>query len=384
MTDSPSSRLKVVHVIGGLELGGAETLLYRLATNETKDIAHEVICLGKPEWYSSRLESAGIPVTHLNMASPVTVFRGLRALRKLLRTNSADVIQSWMYHANLLAPIAARGTGIPVVWGIHNSSFNQVGLTSRLSAWMAGAAASRLAAFVINCSQRSSQIHAELGYSAVPNAVVPNGYDPQTFRPDREARAAVRASLGLRDETFVVGCVSRWHQQKDIPNLLKAIRGAANEGVPLRCLLVGRGLGTANRELARAIHAGGCADLVLPLGERSDLPDLARAFDLHVLSSRSEAFSNVVAETMLSETPNVVTDVGDSALIVDQTGWVVRPEDADELGRAIGEAYREWATDQPAWQKRRVAARRRIAERFTFQRMAEAYRDVWTGVARPR
>jgi glycosyltransferase involved in cell wall biosynthesis len=373
--------LRVVHVIGGLELGGAETLLYRLAIHPIRGIEQQVICLGESDWYSSRLQERGIEVHHLGMRSPLTGLARVGDLGTLLAKLDPDVVQSWMYLANMISSAVARRRRIPVVWGIHNSSFERVGLPSRLSAYAGGAAARQLASFVVNCSQHSSELHANLGYSAVANKVIANGYDPLEFRPDVESRASTRRALGLDHRTFAVGSISRWHPHKDIPNLLDAVRIAADADVPLRCLLIGRGLGPDNDELAAAIKKAGCQDLVMPLGTRSDVPDLARALDLHVLSSRSEAFPNVVAETMLSGTPNVVTDAGDSGAIVGEQGWVVPPRDPQGLAAAIIDAWREWSKEPSRWKGRQEGSRRRIAENFTFEKMARAYADVWREVA---
>jgi glycosyltransferase involved in cell wall biosynthesis len=373
--------LRVAHVIGGLELGGAETILYRLATHSIPDIEQHVICLGRPDWYSSRLSEKGIRVQHLGMNSPLSALARVRQLRSLLRQIDPDVIQSWMYLSNMLSSAVARRSATPVVWGIHNSSFERVGLASRISAYVAGAAARRLASFVVNCSRHSAELHAKLGYSGVANAVIANGYDPAAFQPDSEARASTRRALGVGDHTFVIGSVARWHPHKDIPNLLSAVRIAADEGTPLRCLLVGRELGPDNPELTAAIRAAGVEDLVVPLGPRSDIPELARAFDLHVLSSRSEAFPNVIAETMLSGTPNVATDTGDSAAIVGDEGWVVPAASPRTLAEAIIGAHKEWSQNAAQWQRRREASRQRIAENFTFEKMAQAYVDVWRKVA---
>jgi len=103
--------------------------------------------------------------------------------------------------------------------------------------------------------------------------------------------------------------------------------------------------------------------------------------DLHVLASASEAFPNVIAETMLCGTPNVVTDVGDSAIIVGDSGWVVPPRDPHQLARAITAAYDEWEQHPTDWQQRRDTVRRRIADRFTMKKMADAYEAVWRKVA---
>lgn len=372
--------LRILHVIGGLELGGAETLLYRLATHQIPGVEQQVVCLGRPGWYSARLEEHGVPVHHLDVTSSLGAIPALLKLDAIIR-DRADVVQSWMYFANLLSGLAARRVRKPVVWSIHNASFERVGIGSRLSALAGGAGARRLTRHVINCSQHSSAVHAKLGYSRTANSVIANGYDDAVFRPDEARCLATRRSLGLADGTFVVGAIARWHPDKDIPNLLAAVRGAADQGVPVHCLLVGRGLEDANFELATVLRASGCEDLVTPLGSRDDIPDLARSIDLHVLPSRSEAFPNVVAETMLSGTPNVVTDVGDAADMVGDTGWVVPAGNSADLASAIVAAWREHSQAPDLWSERRRNARSRIAERFTFAAMAEAYARVWREVA---
>jgi glycosyltransferase involved in cell wall biosynthesis len=373
--------LRILHVVGDLDLGGVETLLYRLVCHGSEGFEHEVICLGHPGWYSSRLRECGVPVHHIGMGSPLTAIRAVATLRRLLRESRADVVQTWMYVSNLLVSWLVRRRRTPVVWAIHNSSFDRLGFASRFSAYAGGRAVRRLANVIVNCSQHSSELHGKLGYSAVPNVVIPNGYDPSDFQPDPSARAAVRHALGLHDGMLVIGSITRWHSHKDVPTLLRAARIASDAGVPLRWLLVGRGLDHGNVELAAEIRKNGCGQAVTALGERSDIQDLACAFDLHVLSSRSEAFPNVVAETMLSATPNVVTDVGDSALIVGATGWVVPPADPDRLAAAVVDAWRESATQPEQWTKRREDARRRIAEEFTFPKMADAYARVWREAA---
>src|SRR6266700_1174210 len=173
-SDDPIRRLYVLHVIGDLDLGGAETLLYRLVSAPTPDVQHEVICLGDPGWYSEGLAEQGIPVHHLGMTSVWSALTRIGHLRRLIGTSGADVAQSWMYLANVLTGFLARRARIPVVWGIHGATLDHVGMASQLCARIGGAGARWLSSFVINCSQRSADLHRRLGYSAVPGAVVPN------------------------------------------------------------------------------------------------------------------------------------------------------------------------------------------------------------------
>lgn len=239
--------------------------------------------------------------------------------------------------------------------------------------------------FIINCSHRSATIHAELGYAQADVMVIPNGYDGSIFHIDDRERSVTRRQLGVAPDCFLVGTIGRWHTQKDIPTFLKAIAIASARNVPICALLIGRGLGKDDAHVATAARAAGCESDILALGPRQDVPRLARAMDLHLLaSSGGEAFPNVVGETMLSGTPNIVTDVGDAGLIVGETGWVVPPRNPHELADAIETAWREYRANPSAWKQRRVDGRKRIAENFSFEKMAMAYEDVWQRIASPR
>lgn len=379
---SAGEPLHVLHVIGGLQLGGAETLLYRLASRPDPNVRHEVVCLGRRDWYSDPLEKHGITVHHLGMVTPWSFVRGMPRFARLVRRLKPDVIQSWMYVSNILSGMIGRTAGIPVVWGIHASTLEHMGRPSRLSAYAGGLGARWLTDHVVNCSARSAEIHDLLGYGRAPGTVVPNGYDPDIFFPDRDARAALRATLGLGPGLFVIGSVARWHSQKDIPNLLAALRQAHDRGARFACLLIGAGLDSGNEALSDAIRAAGCEDIVRPLGPQRDVTGIVQALDLHILSSSGgEAFPNAVGETMLAGVPNVVTDTGDAALMAGEAGWVVAPRDPPALARAILAAHREWREEQPAWQERRKASRASILDRFTFAKMQDNYRAIWEKTA---
>lgn len=369
--------MRILHVINNLGLGGAETLLYRLVTRDRSN-KHVVVSLGPAEWYSQRLEEAGIELHHLDMNSLGAVPGGLLQLNNILRESDTDVVQCWLYRSNLLGGMLGRAAGKPVAWSIHCSSLGPLKQSSRALVYLSGFLARWIPDFIVNCSSRSEELHAKLGFSKARGRVVHNGYDSAAFYPDDAARLAAREVLGIAPEHFAIGTVARWHPQKDIPNLLAAARLVRDRGIPVTCLLIGSGLGRDNIELAKEVRNAGSEDFALPLGERSDIQKIARALDLHVLAScGSEAFPNAVAETMLSGTPNSVTDIGDSALMVGKSGWVVPPHDPRRLADAIEAAYLEWKDKPVHWQKRRKAARKQIADNFTLDRMAEAYEALW-------
>ena len=372
-----SSRpLRVTHVISGLNLGGAETVLSRLVTSAT-DVHHDVVSLGRRSWYSGVLEQHGIAVHHLNMKTVSS--GGWRRLRGILRDSDPDVVQCWMYRANLLGGLAARAERKTAVWNIRASSLGPLGIGSRLLAYAGGALAGTVPSLIINCSQRSAELHRKAGYGRAPGMIIANGYDLEKYAPDPEARAAVREELDISEDRFVVGFIGRWHPQKDIPNLLAGIKDAVDRGVKLRCLLVGGALDYFNGELATLMNKVGCGECIELLGRRSDVPRVANALDLHLLaSSGAEAFPNVVAETMACGVPNVVTDIGDAGIIVDDTGWLVPASDPQALGAAIAAAYDEFTNAPGKWRSRRAAARRRIVDHYSLERMIGRYVAMWT------
>jgi glycosyltransferase involved in cell wall biosynthesis len=376
-------RLRVLHVIGGLGLGGAEALLFRLVTRRP-DVSHEVICLGGRGWYSDKLEQHGVPVTHLQMNRKRSLPSILSKLYRLIRRSDADVVQTWLYTSNLLGGFVAKLAGKPAIWGIHSASLGPYPWKTRLMVRVGGVVAPWVADCLICCSPSAANSHAKLGYSTVPCATILNGYDPERWTVDEAARRAKRRELGVSPEHLLIGCFSRWDPYKDVPSLLSALNLLAKEGISFTCVLLGKGLGSENAVLAAAITRARCDDFVVPLGQQADLSDFARALDLHVLPSRTEAFPNVVAETMLAGVPNIATAVGDTALMIGDTGWVIPPCDPRQLAAAIHQAAEECANEPARWEQRRAAARARIAENFGFTRMADSYEQVWRRFAKLR
>ncbi len=374
--------MKVAHVIGGLGPGGAETLLARLVLRPSQ-LEHEVICLGPRDMHSSALEANGVSVHHLDLGSERLPARKLMQVRTLLKASGADVVQGWMYRSNLVAGLFARAGRIPAVWSIHCASLAPLDWSARSWVFASSLFSRLLPAAIINCSQRSIELHGRLGFPQSLVRWVPNGYDSSAFYPDAGDRKRVRDEHGIAEREFVLGAVSRWHEEKDVPGLLTALAKLRDAGEPLKCLLIGHLLDQDNAALMQAIRERELQDLVVPLGRRTDVAKLLRAVDLHVLASRSESFPNVVGEAMLSGTPCVVTDVGDAAYIVGGEGWVAPPGSPELLAARIGEAHRMFVEEPSAWSRRREAARARIVDDFGLERMAQAYEAIWREVARP-
>jgi len=335
--------MKILHVITDLDVGGAETMLLRLATGmDPARFPCRVVSLIKPGPVGDRLREAGIGVDSLGMRrgqpSPVALWR----LARLLRAFRPDVVQTWLYHADLIGLAALRlafpfGPRPALAWNLRCSymALDQYPRMTTLTLKVC-AALSRLPDAVLTNSSEARRFHQGLGYRARRFEVIPNGFDTARFRPDPEARRAVREELGIPQDAPVVGHVARFDPMKGHDTFIEAASLAESRLGDPHFLLVGRGVDDDNVVLARWLSCSGLdGGRVHLLGERNDVPRLMAAMDAHVSSSLGESFPNAVGESMACGVPNVVTDVGDSAILAGETGRVVPPEDPAALAAAL-------------------------------------------------
>lgn len=370
--------LKVAHIITCLGDGGAEASLFRLSIHDAAS-RHVVLSLMGPGKYGPLLENAGVSVYCLGMPKGRLSFFGLWRLWRLLRSERPDVVQTWMYHADLVGGIVARIAGIRrIFWGIRHSDLSLE--KTRRSTMVVAKACALLSRWVplgiICCAQKALEAHKALGYASHKMRVIPNGFDLNTFQPDTQARTRLRTEFGVAPELPLLGMVGRFDPQKDHVNLFRALAVLKEGGHDFRCLLAGSGVDGSIALLTNMLKELGLQDEVLLLGPRTDIPAFMNALDVHVLSSCSEAFPNVLAEAMACGTPCVTTDVGDAAVIVGDAGWIVPPSNPRALADALGDALRSLRHPE-SWSRLQLKARQRIAENFQINTMVEKFNRVW-------
>ncbi|VFR20701.1 Lipid carrier : UDP-N-acetylgalactosaminyltransferase / Alpha-1,3-N-acetylgalactosamine transferase PglA; Putative glycosyltransferase [plant metagenome] len=376
--------LRVVHVITGLGQGGAEAVLLRLVEGAAEPARHTVVSLTDEGVHGARLRKAGAHVHALGMPRGRLTLPGFLSLRKLIRKQQPDVVQTWMYHADLVGGLAARLAGVKAVsWGVRNSGahLEKSSFSARMVLRMCARLSSWLPARIVYCAQAARERHEQMGYAPGKGEVIQNGYDLSRFAPDTAARERQRAEWGVRPDDRLLGSVARWDPLKDHDNLLAALaelrRDPARANV--RCVLVGRGMAAENTDLLGRLAALGLSDAVILAGPTDDVPAAMNALDLHVLSSRAEGFPNVVAEAMACGTPCVVTDVGDAAAIVGEPERVAPPENSRALAKAMARALDD--LDAQGRQALGEACRNRVASQYGLPMMLRAYERTWASLA---
>jgi len=384
--------MRIMHVITGLSTGGAETMLLKLLSAASGSMEHAVVSLGDEGTIGPRIAALGVPVHCLGLKrNAPNPFRAL-SIQSLAQRIDPQLIQGWMYHGNLMASVAALAfrkraqknmlqekapnVKLPVIWNIRQTVYdlrNERWLTARFI--HLGARMSHRPTAIIYNSQTSAGQHEALGYRAEKRVIIPNGFDCQALRPDEAARKAVRTELGIADDTVVIGLVARYHPMKDHAGFLRAAGAVARARPQTKFVLAGTGVSSKQSELAEAVRQNGLQDHVILLDERSDIPSLNNAFDIACSASAwGEGFSNSIGEAIACGVPCVVTDVGDSAYLVGNTGLVAPPGESQALANAIVQLIGMGRASR--WQLG-TKARSRIEIEFSLPAIVRRYEDLY-------
>ncbi|MBV8778044.1 MAG: glycosyltransferase, partial [Alphaproteobacteria bacterium] len=324
--------IAVAHLITGLDSGGAQRMLAQLAARFDRARFRTIVISMTDSGATGReIAESGIPVVALGMRrgvpDPLAVYR----IGRVLSEFRPDVLQTWLYHADLLGLVAAQlGFAPRLVWNIRCTEVLGGTRLPRLLAWCSG----RPDVVIANAAAGRC-FHARLGYRPRRWVLLPNGFDTEALRPDPAERARHRAALGWDASAIAIALPARYHPMKDHATFLAAAARLAQRRPEVRFVLAGSGADGANPQLTALVRESGAGAAVMLLGERRDLDRLYPAFDIVTLSSAyGEGFPNVLGEAMSRGVPCVATDVGDCAEILGDTGETVPARDPAALAAA--------------------------------------------------
>lgn len=354
-------------------------MLFKLLSGHHRDrFEMEVISLMPIGAIGKKIQKIGVPVRSLEVPRGVPAPSALWNLVSYLRQSRPNLVQTWMYHADLLGGLAARMSGCKaVLWNIRNSTLDPA--TSKRSTILIARLCARLSRRVptriLCCSEIAKQVHVALGYAANSFQVLPNGFDLSLFKPDATARMSVRDELKLPPDTPLIGLVARFDPQKDHAAFVKAARHLHNAGFHAHFLLCGDGIDAQNSELTGWIKAAELTPCFHLLGRREDIPRLTAGLDIAASSSAyGEAFANVLGEAMACGVVCVATDVGDASMILGDTGRIVPPRDPE----ALAQGWREMLSLSPeARQQQGAQARCRVEAEFNLPLIVARYEQLY-------
>ncbi len=377
----------ILHVITDLSTGGAELMLERLVMHQRREgrYRHHVISLRTLGQVGPRLREAGIEVEVMAMNGFAGLALGFVRLVRRIRRLSPDVVQTWMYHADLIGGVAARLAGIRrILWGVRISDISPaigIARSTMIARRLCIPLSRRVPQKILYVAESARRVHEALGYDPAKSVVVPNGYSAPPAEAVAAARRRIREELGLAEDTVLIGSAGRFSPQKGYSGFVAAAAEIAGRFPEARFLILGREVTWENEELAGWIRDAGLADRFHLVGEQRNVLDWLAALDLFVLYSLSEGFPNVVAEAMSARVPCIVTDVGDAALLAADSGIVIRSGDLNGLT----EGLERLISAGPEERRRRGEAGRRLVEAtYSLSVVAERYSKLYDELAGER
>ena len=366
----PDRPVAIALVITDLDVGGAERALTALATRlNPARWRVGVFCLREPGQLTEILRQANIFCECLSVHRR-NPFQAVMRLARSLRRFHPDLVQSFMFHANLAARLSALWAGSPWVVG-------SLRVAERQKRWhlILDRLTESLATGSVCVSQGVLKFSRDVGgLNTARLIVIPNGIDP---RPFDDAPRLSRTEIGVAENAHLALYVGRLDVQKGLPDLLDAAERLVNERPHWHLVLAGDGP-TRSWLMAEIANRRGLRGRVHWLGSRDDIPALLKSADVLVLPSLWEGMPNVVLEAMAASRPVIGTAVeGTQDLIVPgKTGWLIPPSDVGSLTRALLEA-----ADSPECCLRYgEAGRRRVETEFSLDKTVAAYEGMWTRI----
>lgn len=311
--------MKILYVITGLCLGGAEKVVADLADQMVLR-GHEVKIAYLTGEISVKPQSTAVELIYLGLESGKDFIVASRKYRQLIKQYQPDIVHAHMVHANIFARLNRIGCKIPkLICTAHNS--NEGGKIRMLAYQYTDF----LSDFNSNVSQEAVEAFIEKGAFTANNSVaIYNGIDLSRFKYQAERED---------NETISLLAIGRLNEQKDYPNLLNALVEVCKIFPNIHLNIAGEG--ELRSEIEALIEQLQLNHHVTLLGRRDDVPALMQQADFFILSSKYEGFGLVVAEAMACGTFVIATDCGGVREVMGTTGLLVSPQNSQILADAI-------------------------------------------------
>lgn len=330
---------KIAHVIIGLNVGGAELMLQRLVLNssEKADFEHCVISLTDLGIIGPKLQQQGVKVHSLGMTSLSSLPLTLLKLRRLIKKIDPDVVQTWMYHADLLGGLAAKSLGVKkIIWGIRTTDVTKSASKKTVYLSRLCARLSYVIPAKITCvAEKSKEYHVDIGYDKSKFSVIPNGFDLTRFHPDNTKRQILRNELSISEKELVIGHLGRFNSVKNHINFIKACLLLFDKGYEFKVIMAGRDVTLDNENIASLFKNNDYKQMFSFLGEITDTPSFYCSTDVFCLCSYSEGFPNVLGEAMACENVCLATDAGDAYKIMSPYGVHIKSTSFKDIAGTI-------------------------------------------------
>lgn len=373
-----SMKKVIVHIIIGLNKGGAEATLVKLCLN-MKNYNHIVISLTGLNSYSKILKDQKINVYNFSFERHSRFFSNCCKLFLLLKKLKPDVVQTWMYHADLIGGLLARMCKVDkVYWNVRNSQLdlNYTKYSTLLIAKICSYLSNIIPHKIVSCSHAGMLEHIKLGYTRNKFVLISNGYENIDFENVLNRYVSERLSFD-KSIVFTIGMAARYDRIKDYDTLILCLVDFKKTNPNFLCFLAGEGVTELNTLLYNKIVDYGLVKNIKLLGLCEDMHKFYASLDVFVMSSFSEGFPNVIGEAMNFGIPCISSNVGDSKLIIADCGWIIPPKNQSKMTESLLFAHKMYLENKDEWVRLKSKCNLRISNIYSNTIMFEKYSNLW-------
>ncbi len=379
--------MKIIHVINSLNKGGAEGNLYRLCKYQKNKYGHKIniiiLTLIDNGFYEIYMKKFGIKVLTLGLKKNDSIFEIIKKFwifRKIIFKLQPDVIQSWMYHSNLITFFSPRQFRQKIIWNIRHTKLS-VNFSKKITIMISiicGILSWIIPKKIIYCSKQSSSFHEKNHfYSKYKTKFIENGFSDKTFFSSFQKRLLFRRKYKINDSDIMLGFAGRYTKEKNIKSLLIAFSKIIKKYDNVFLFLAGKDINNQNSELQFIIKKYNIDKKIFLLDEQKNLLDFYNGIDLFLLTSHTESFPNVIAESMLCETPVVTSDVGSASNIVGECGFVMDSNTFDSIFINLNKTIKIIINNKKKWNLLKKKCRLKIKQDYSLEKMSNLYMSNW-------
>ena len=379
--------MKIVHIINSLKKGGAEGNLYRLCKLHKIEYKNKIditiITLIDNGYYEAELKKLGIKIFSLKLEKNnkfLDLIKKILKLRKFIKKQNPDIIQSWMYHSNFITLFFSKRFYENLFWNIRHSELNlQISKKKTiLISIICGLFSKIVPKKIIYCSEKSINFHVDQHfYCKNKTSLIYNGYNDKVYYPSKYLNLRFRKKNKINKSDIVLGFAGRYAKQKNIYSILIAFSKIVKKDNNVYLCMVGKDINFSNKELTSLIVELKIKKKVILLKEQKNLLEFYNGIDLLILMSHSESFPNVVAEAMLCSTPVLSSNVGCSRKIINNCGFVIENNDHPSITKHIKKSIDILKNKKQFWQTLKVNSRKQIKNNFSIKKMTTLYLKNW-------
>lgn len=370
--------MKILHVISNLGNGGAESMLYKIIVNSQNQLEHEVVSLTSGGKYFYLLKDKNIKISCLNFKKNKFNLMQIYKLFKIIKNRDNFILNSWMTHSNFILTLINFFFNKKIYWNIRNSTPPYKDSIVNRSLFKINKYLSFYPNNIIYNSSKGKEYYEGLGYSKKKSIIISNGFDPNIYFINEELRLNFRKNF-LSHNDFIVGMIARYDPQKNF-ELLFNIISILYKHQPknnIKFILAGPNVNYHNTDIMNNIK-NYVRDKIILLDEIDNTNEFYNAVDVSILLSKyGEGFPNVLGESMLSGTPCITSDIGDTVKIISKFGWSLNDAKADDYIEIISKVKNIYDNDKEKWLRFGKDCRMHILENYNIHDIIKQFMKVW-------